>query len=330
LPPYGYRRATTPAISRLAREGVTFRSAYTPVPLTLPAHSSIFTGQLPFHNGVRDNGGFFLDANTPTLATILKGVGFRTAGFVSAFVLDSRWGIANGFERYYDDFSVSAADLTAMARVQRSGAETWSEARRWLDEHANEKFFAWVHLFEPHSPYTPPEPYRSEYADRPYDGEIAYSDAMVAQMVDYLERIHALEDTLIVLLSDHGEGLGDHGEDEHGLLAYDSTLHVPWIMRLPRQTAAGRIVDKPVSLVDFVPTVLSLLAVPVPIPLLHATSCMPRHTTRACDLAGVSWSRFATIATSSFERRAPSSTTTELTAMNRATLQRRTPCWWRG
>lgn len=264
LPPYGYQRLTAPAITRLAREGVTFHSAFTPVPLTLPAHSSVFTGMQPFHHGVRDNGGFYLDPQRPTLATMLKANGFRTAAFVSAFVLDSRWGLASGFDRYFDNFAVSAADLDAMARVQRPGGETWAEARQWLDQHVHEKFFVWLHLFDPHSPYGPPEPYRSQYSDRPYDGEIAYSDSIIGQVIEYLEAKRTLDNTLVIFLSDHGEGLGDHGEDEHGLLAYDSTLHVPWIIRLPGRARAGSVVDRPVSLIDVVPTVLALLGVAAP------------------------------------------------------------------
>jgi arylsulfatase A-like enzyme/tetratricopeptide (TPR) repeat protein len=261
LPAYGNARIETPAISKLAREGVRFTNAYTTVPLTLPAHASILTGLQPFTHGVRDNGGFYLDASRPTLATILKSNGFQTAAFVSAFVLDSRWGLGRGFDRYFDDFTVSQADLAAMARVQRPGDETWAEARRWLDSHVNGTFFVWLHLFDPHSPYTPPEPYRTRYADRPYDGEIAYADAIVGRAIDYLDEHRLLDRTLVVLASDHGEGLGDHSEDEHGLLAYDSTLHVPWIIRLPARERAGTTVDRPVSLVDVAPTVLGLLGI---------------------------------------------------------------------
>jgi arylsulfatase A-like enzyme/tetratricopeptide (TPR) repeat protein len=261
LAPYGSIRTDTPAIARLAREGVRFAAAYTPVPLTLPAHSSILTGLQPFSHGVRDNGGFYLDPSRPTLATILRTNGYHTAAFVSAFVLDSRWGLASGFDRYFDQFRVSMADLSAMARVQRPGEDTWKEARGWLDQHGSEKFFVWLHLFDPHTPYTPPEPYRSRYSERPYDGEIAYADAIVGEAVHYLEAHHLLDRTLVVFLSDHGEGLGDHGEDEHGLLAYDSTLHVPWIVRLPAQERSGTVIDRPVSLVDVAPTTLGLLGI---------------------------------------------------------------------
>jgi choline-sulfatase len=264
LPPYGYEKVATPAISRLAQEGVRFESAFTPAPLTLPAHSSAFTGLQPFRHGVRDNGAFSLAPQHATLASTLKVHGFQTAAFVSAFVLDSRWGLANGFDHYFDDFTVSAADLAAMARVQRAGGETWRQARAWLEGHRTGRFFVWLHLFDPHTPYAAPEPYRAQYVDRPYDGEIAYSDAVVGEAIAFLESHQALDDTLVVLLSDHGEGLGDHGEEEHGLLAYDSTLRVPWIIRLPGAARRGAVVDRPVSLVDVAPTVMGLLGIAPP------------------------------------------------------------------
>ena len=155
LPPYGYQKVATPAISRLAQEGIRFESAFTPAPLTLPAHSSAFTGLQPFRHGVRDNGGFALDSQRATLASTLKANGFQTAAFVSAFVLDSRWGLANGFDHYFDDFTIASGDLAAMARVQRTGGETWSQARRWLEQHPDGRFFVWLHLFDPHTPYAP-------------------------------------------------------------------------------------------------------------------------------------------------------------------------------
>jgi choline-sulfatase len=283
LPPYGFDGVATPAISRLAQEGVRFESAFSPVPLTLPAHASLFTGLQPFRHGVRDNGGFYLDPERATLASILKGNGFQTAAFVSAFVLDSRWGLAKGFDHYFDDFTISAGDLAAMARVQRTAGETWSRARQWLDQHLDGRFFVWLHLFDPHTPYSPPEPFRAQYAGRPYDGEIAYSDSIIGEALGFLESRQALDDTLVVVLSDHGEGLGDHGEAEHGLFAYDSTLRVPWIIRLPAGGRRGAVVDRPVGLVDVAPTVLGLLGYAPPpgldgvdlAPLVTGTGTVP-------------------------------------------------------
>lgn len=264
LSAYGAAGIATPAISQLAAEGTTFQWAFTPVPLTLPAHASIFTGLQPFRHGVRNNGGFYLDAQHATLASTLKQRGYRTGAFVSSFVLDSQWGLSTGFDRYYDDFAVSAGDLSAMARVQRRGDQTWSAAARWLEENEQERFLAWLHLFDPHTPYEPPEPYRAQYAGRPYEGEIAYSDSIVSQAIAWLRAKNLLDKTIVVLLSDHGEGLGDHEEDEHGLLAYDSTLRVPWIIRVPEQTQRGGKIEQHVGLVDVMPTILGLLAIPVP------------------------------------------------------------------
>jgi arylsulfatase A-like enzyme/tetratricopeptide (TPR) repeat protein len=284
LPPYGYEKVATPAISRLAQEGVRFASAFTPAPLTLPAHASVFTGLQPFRHGVRDNGAFSLDPQHATLASTLKRHGFQTAAFVSAFVLDSRWGLANGFDHYFDGFTVSAADLAAIARVQRTGGDTWRQARAWLEAHRSGRFFVWLHLFDPHTPYAAPEPYRAQYADRPYDGEIAYSDSVVGEAIAFLESQQALDETLVVLLSDHGEGLGDHGEEEHGLLAYDSTLRVPWIIRLPGAARRGAVVARLVSLVDVAPTVIGLLGIALPAgldgvdltPLVTGAGTLPR------------------------------------------------------
>ena len=261
---YGYKPIDTPNIDRLAREGIRFNAAYTPVPLTLPSHASILTGLLPFTHGVRDNGGYYLDATRPTLATVLKAQGYRTGGFVSTFLLDSRWGVARGFDHYFDNFNVSLGDLNAMARVQRPASETWAHAKRWLDTNASEPFFLWMHLYDPHTPYAPPEPFRSRYSGRLYDGEIAYVDSVLGETVADLQHKALLDKTVIVLLSDHGEGLGEHDEDEHGLLTYDSTLRVPWIMRLPHGQGAGTVVDEPVSLVDVFPTILQLIGALVP------------------------------------------------------------------
>ena len=151
-----------------------------------------------------------------------------------------------------------------MARVQRPAADTWAQARTWLDGNASNRFFAWIHFFDPHTPYTPPEPFRSKYVERPYDGEIAYVDSVIAQITQHLESRSLLDNTLVVLVADHGEGLGEHDEDEHGLLAYDSTLHVPWIVRIPNRQLAGRVIEEPVSLVDVFPTIAGLLGTAVP------------------------------------------------------------------
>jgi arylsulfatase A-like enzyme/tetratricopeptide (TPR) repeat protein len=272
VPAYGYKAVKTPTLDRLAREGAVFRNAFTPVPLTLPSHCSLLTGLLPLSHGVRDNGGFYLSSSQQTLASVLAGHKYRTAGFVSSFLLDSRWGIAKGFEHYFDAFQPTLDDLAAMARLQRPAGETWSKARDWLDAMSGTSFFLWLHFFDPHAPYDPPEPFKTRYALNLYDGEIAYVDAVLGEVVQELERRSLLEKTLIVVVSDHGEGLGDHGESEHALLTYDSTLRVVWIMRLPGGAAAGMSIDRPVSLVDVFPTVLDLLGFRIPGPPVDGTS----------------------------------------------------------
>jgi choline-sulfatase len=264
LPAYGYTAAATPAIDRLAREGIRFAAAYASVPMTLPSHASIFTGLLPGRHGIRDNGSSYLDDSQPTIATALRAAGYATGAFVSAFVLDSRWGLARGFDEYFDDLNVSAGDLSAMGQIQRPGQVTWSRAREWLDRRSSAPFFLWLHLFDPHTPYDPPDPFKARYVGREYDGEIAYSDSIVGELLNLLDAKQLTDRTLVVVLSDHGEGLGEHGEDEHGLLLYESTLHVPWIMRLPGARSAGSIVNQAVSLVDVLPTTLDLARVPVP------------------------------------------------------------------
>lgn len=258
LNPYGFDGVETPSMSGLAREGVLFERAYSTAPLTFPAHASLFTGLIPPGHGVRDNSGFRLDDAVPTLAEAFKTLQYRTAAFVSAFVLDGRGGLRRGFDRYRDDFDVRLDDLAAMAGIQRTGEDTWAAARLWIGEAPTAPFFLWVHFFDAHTPYAPPEPFRSRYPTMPYEAEIAHVDALVGQVVAELERLAIADRTLIIVAGDHGEGLGDHGEDEHGLLLYDSTLQVPLVMRFPDRRYAGTRVQRAVSLVDVFPSVLDL------------------------------------------------------------------------
>ena len=224
---YGYADIETPHLDRLATEGVLFESALTTVPFTLPAHSSIMTGVYPPVHGVRENVGYALDERLPTLAEDLSAAGRRTGGFVSAFVLDGRWGIDRGFDRYYDEFKVQDMGMLNIGAVQREGTETIEEAEVWLDETFGSPFFLWLHLFEPHDPYEAPEPYASRYPQRPYDAEVAYTDSLVGRLREMLEGRDLLERTLLIVTGDHGEGLGDHGEYFHGYFVYDSTARVP-------------------------------------------------------------------------------------------------------
>ncbi len=265
LSSYGSELVSTPHMDRLAREGVRFSNAATAVPFTLPAHCSIMTGTYPPFHGVRENVGYSLDETLPTLAEVLSVAGWDTAGFISAFVLDSRWGIGRGFDRYRDDFQLDPNKPSVnVGQVQHEGTDTIEKALAWLDEPRDAPFFLWVHLFEPHDPYTPPEPYRSQYPDHPYDAEVAYTDSLVGLLREGLESRGVLDDSVFVLTSDHGEGLGQHGEGFHGYFIYDSTVHVPLILRLPFGDFEGRVVNEAVSHVDILPTVLSIVGQDVP------------------------------------------------------------------
>jgi len=261
---YGADRIETPAIDRLAREGIRFSNAATTVPFTLPAHSSIMTGTYPPYHGVRENVGYVLSERLPTLASVLATGGWQTAGFVSAFVLDSRWGIDRGFDRYFDEFDPTEMETPNLASVQREGRETIAEAITWLDSRPSGRFFLWLHLFEPHDPYTPPEPFRSLYLDRPYDGEVAYADQLIADFRSQLEARGLLDTSLLVLTGDHGEGLGQHKEQSHGFFVYESTVHVPLIIRPPTRVFDGTVVDAAVSHVDLAPTILETVGLPIP------------------------------------------------------------------
>ncbi len=270
---YGAERVSTPAIDRLASEGVRFANAASTVPFTLPAHSSIMTGTYPPFHGVRENVGYALDASLPTLAEELAAGGWSTGGFVSAFVLDSRWGIARGFDTYYDDFDLESDETRNLGAVQRDGRETLAEALRWLDAGERPPFFLWLHLFEPHDPYTPPEPFASRHAGRPYDGEVAYADSIVGELRAGLEARGLLDATLLVLTADHGEGLGQHGEGFHGFFVYDSTVRVPLIVRLPGGELGGRVIEDVVSHVDLLPTLLEAAGRPA-IERVHGRSLL--------------------------------------------------------
>jgi choline-sulfatase len=260
---YGSQTVATPNIDRLAAEGVRFANAATTVPFTLPAHSSIMTGTYPPYHGVRENVGYFLDEDIPTIAELLAAHGYSTTGFVSSFVLDARWGIARGFDTYFDDFDVASQRQINLASVQRDGQETVAEAIRWLDQRPSGPFFLWLHLFDPHEPYTPPEPFLSRYS-HPYDGEIAYSDELIGRFRQALEDRGLMNRSLVILTGDHGEGLGDHGEGFHGYFIYDSTVHVPLIVHLPFGGLGGRVVTEAVSHVDLQPTILTALGVTPP------------------------------------------------------------------
>jgi choline-sulfatase len=255
---YGARNVATPNIDRLGTEGAVALHATVHVPLTRPSHISIFTGRYPAEHTIRDNVTPPLPAGVPTLAETLKTSGFSTAAFVSSIVLSRQSGLQRGFDLYSDKFDIGEDDARFLNTIQRRGDVATSEAIEWIKAHAKERFFAWVHLYDPHDPYEPPGRYAIQYADHPYDGEVAWSDELVGRLVNALGQAGVLDQTLIVVTSDHGEGLGEHDEDVHGYFIYETTLHVPLVMRGPGVKRGGRI-DVVTRSVDVFPTMLEML-----------------------------------------------------------------------
>jgi arylsulfatase A-like enzyme/tetratricopeptide (TPR) repeat protein len=253
LPAYGYRGVETPAIDRLRADGILFENAYTHCPLTLPSHVSLLTGRLPPDHGVRNNIGYRFDASLPSLPSLLKARGYATAAAVSAWVLRAETGLGPAFDRY-SEVAGGAAGRTSAAELQRPGRETVKAALEFAAAQGERPFFLFVHLFEPHAPYDPPPAERARYGAT-YEGEIAAADAALGALVDGLRGLGVYDRALVVLASDHGEGLGEHGEEEHGILLYRNVLHVPLIVKLPRALRAGARVARPVGLVDVLPTV---------------------------------------------------------------------------
>jgi choline-sulfatase len=262
---YGYEQIQTPNIDSLATQGIRFTQAFTPIPITLPSHSVMLTGTYPMMSGMHDFSGNVLSPSQPTLATVLNGHGYDTGAVIAAAVLDRRFGLNRGFDFYYDHFDFSRLAETNLDLMERPASQVVDQALEWLTRPRTKPFFLWVHLYDPHHPYKPPAPFNEKYKLNLYDGEIAYADMQLGRLLEYL-RQHALyANTLIVLAGDHGEGLGEHGEKTHGFFIYNSTLHVPLIIK-PALGAkiAERVVSTQVSLVDLMPTTLGLLNTPVP------------------------------------------------------------------
>jgi len=256
---YGSSAGLTPAIDRLAENGVRFESAFTPVPETLPAHASILTGLEPFSHGIRNNTAFRL-GQTPTLATMLKRAGYRTGAFIGAFVLSARFGLNRDFDMYDDRFDQNG-DRAGVRSAERRAEYVIQPATEWiLRSDGSRPWFAWMHLYDPHAPYQAPPEYRAGRS--PYDAEVAYTDAMIARALDTLRSAGQLRRTIVAVIADHGEALGEHGEATHGLFAYDATLRVPMIVDAPGLEA--RVVRTPVASVDLVPTLLDLVGIGIP------------------------------------------------------------------
>jgi arylsulfatase A-like enzyme/tetratricopeptide (TPR) repeat protein len=262
---YGYARAKSPNLDSLARNGVRFENVYCQVPLTLPSHCSIMTGTYPFSHGVHDNGTYELGPDHVTVAKILKEKGFKTAAVVASFSVDSRFGLAQGFD-FYDDDIQPGLPFKPM-NSERKGEEVVKVFSSWLDKSGSEPFFAWVHFFDPHLPYQPPSPFQEEFAAEPYDGEIAYMDACVGKVIEKLRGKNLLGRTLIIAAGDHGEAFGEKVETGHGLFLYDDTLRVPLIFFSENRLPRGKVIRSRVRLIDIFPSIMDLLGLPKPEPV---------------------------------------------------------------
>jgi arylsulfatase A-like enzyme len=272
---YGNRAIETPNLDRLCERGVVFSRAVATASSTLPSHASIFTGLYPRHHGARANAAYHLASEQRTLAEILAEKGYETAAFVSSFVLDAKFGLAQGFSRYDDEVSPSSAP---MAFAERRGDATTQRAIAWLEKPRQRPFFAWVHYFDAHSPYSAPAPFAGRYPNR-YDDEIAFLDHEVGRLLEALERIPERE-TFVVVAADHGEGMGVHGEWSHGLLVQEATLRIPLILYARSGLPAGLHVEARVSQVDLLPTILSLLGLEVPADLDGVDLTSPQEPDR--------------------------------------------------
>jgi arylsulfatase A-like enzyme/Tfp pilus assembly protein PilF len=278
---YGCRTAQTPSIDRLAREGALFGNCHACVPLTLPSHCSLFTGLYPIAHNVRNNGKYFLNPDEWTLAEALRANGYRTHAVIAAFVLLSKFGLNQGFD-FYDD-TLNPYELAHNFKSEIRADQVYSKFSHWFSRNHDKKFFAWVHFYDPHDPYAPPAEFAKRFQNDPlgrYDGEIAYMDVYVGRIISDLQASGVLDDTLLVVVGDHGEAFGEHQEHGHPIFCYRENLQVPLILRYPRRIAGGKTVAAPVDLTDIMPTVLETLGLEVPatiqgrslLPLLKGSS----------------------------------------------------------
>src|SRR5271156_238249 len=280
---YGYDAIETPALDSLAAGGIRFTNAFTPAPITNVSHASILTGLQPSSHGVTSFGSPLL-ASHQTWAELVKKNGYQTAAFIGSVVLDSKT-LAPGFDRgfdYYDNFPKPpqvrpGKALSRWDRLERRGQEVVNHAEAWLSSHPAGAHFVWIHLYDPHDPYEPPSPFSIRYKDHLYDGEIAYADSALGNFLDFLKEKRLYQKAIIFVVGDHGEGLGDHNELTHGIFLYDSTTHVPLIIKLPAGAEAGKTIDNQVRTTDILPTVLQILSIPVPA-TLEGTSLQPLFT----------------------------------------------------
>ena len=263
----GSEKGLTPNLDILAKDGTVFNRAFSHVPLTPPSHATILTGTYPEYNHV-DDFGSRLGKDVPYLPEILHAHGYRTAAFVSSVILDPIVGSAPGFERGFDIYDAGfhhrRPGEDRYKSIERRADEVVSRAEDWLQNRRPGPFFLWLHFYDAHDPYDPPEPYKTKYADAPYDGEIAYTDSAVGKFFEYLRQKNLYDPAMISVMADHGEALGDHGETAHGVFLYDETIHVPLVIKLPKGRAAGRRIDRRAVLVDVSPTILQAAGLPLP------------------------------------------------------------------
>jgi arylsulfatase A-like enzyme/Tfp pilus assembly protein PilF len=261
---YGCRDVETPTLDAFAARGVRFERCYAQVPLTLPSHTTLMTGTLPLFHGVRDNGGFFVPQKLVTMAELFKDRGYETGAFIGAWVLDSKWGLNKGFETYFDEFELNKFQTVSFDTIRRPANEVMDRALPWLDARKGKKFFAWIHFYDPHSPYALPSPFNEKYAARPYLGEIAFVDSELHRLWQFLETSGLLGNSLVVIAGDHGESLGEHGEQAHGFFVYQSALRVPLIIVPPDPKSQGNVSSEVTGLVDVLPTVCEMAGLPIP------------------------------------------------------------------
>ncbi len=265
---YGYQSALTPTLDRLAREGILFEKASTPAPLTLPAHASLLTGTYPPEHGLHYNGQNSLGREIPLLPEILNQRGYQTGAFIGAMVLRAKFGIARGFQVYDDNIQGAEPDSGHHDRM-RPGETVVDSALSWLQRQKSKPFFCWVHLYDPHHPYQPHEDrFGTKFLKRPYDGEIAYVDQQIERLINDLKSRGLAERTMVIVVGDHGESLGEHGESTHAYMLYEATMHVPLVMKAPHLISPDTRVKGRVSLVDVYPTILDSLQIPLPRPTL--------------------------------------------------------------
>jgi type IV pilus biogenesis/stability protein PilW len=270
---YGYQSIKTPNIDKLASEGVLFSQTITPVPITLPSHSSIMTGLYPVQHGVRNNGNFFLSPEMKTLAELMKDHNYQTGACVGAFVLDSIFGLDQGFDFYDDNFTPGKRRVNVLFN-ERNAGEITRVGLRWLEGHKGDRFFLWLHYFDPHSPYFPPFPFTLDYHDNLYDGEIAYVDYCLGELFQGIKYMGLMDQTVVILTADHGEGLGEHDELTHAVFIYDATLKIPLIIKAPGMLEKGKRYDAMVSNMDIMPTVIDLFGLK-PVEGMAGKSLMP-------------------------------------------------------